>query len=99
MTPPESDAVEAGADEWGLYNVDMAVQAVVSELRSMAIPVEDRERVARVAALSAHEEPIAELLADALDKWPGDEATDVDAVLDVDRRAREVATALVAARS
>jgi chaperonin GroEL len=34
----------------------------------MAIPVEDRERVARVAALSAHEEPIAELLADALDK-------------------------------
>ena len=42
---------------------------------------------------------ITELLADALDLWPGDEATDVDAVLDVDRRAREVATALVVARS
>ncbi|MED5220553.1 MAG: 1-deoxy-D-xylulose-5-phosphate reductoisomerase [Actinomycetota bacterium] len=42
---------------------------------------------------------ITELLADALDAWPGEEATDVDAVLDVDCRAREVATALVAARS
>ena len=42
---------------------------------------------------------ITELLTDALDAWPGDEATDVDAVLDVDCRAREVATALVAARS
>ena len=42
---------------------------------------------------------ITELLTDALDAWPGDEATDVDAVLDVDCRAREVATGLVAARS
>ena len=42
---------------------------------------------------------ITELLTDALDAWPGDEATDVDAVLAVDCRAREVATALVAARS
>ena len=42
---------------------------------------------------------ITELLTDALDAWPGDEATDVDAVLDVDCRARELATALVAARS
>ena len=61
--------VASGANGMGIRDgVDMAVQAVVSELRSMAIPVEDRERVARVAALSAHEEPIAELLADALDK-------------------------------
>jgi 1-deoxy-D-xylulose-5-phosphate reductoisomerase len=42
---------------------------------------------------------ITELLTDALDAWPGDEATDIDAVLDVDRRAREAATVLVAARS
>jgi len=42
---------------------------------------------------------ITELLTDALDAWTGDEATDVDAVLDVDRRAREVAATLVAARS
>ena len=42
---------------------------------------------------------ITELLTDAMDAWPGDEATDVDAVLDLDCRARDVATALVAARS
>jgi hypothetical protein len=30
VTPPESDAVDAGADEWGLYNVDMAVQESAS---------------------------------------------------------------------
>ena len=61
--------VASGANGMGIRDgVDMAVQAVVSELKSMAIPVEDRQRVARVAALSAHEEPIAELLADALDK-------------------------------
>ena len=42
---------------------------------------------------------ITELLTDVLEAWPGDEATDVDAVLDVDRRAREAATTLVASRS
>ncbi|HJP25548.1 MAG: 1-deoxy-D-xylulose-5-phosphate reductoisomerase [Acidimicrobiales bacterium] len=42
---------------------------------------------------------ITELLTDVLEAWPGDEATDVDAVLDVDRRAREAATALVLSRS
>jgi 1-deoxy-D-xylulose-5-phosphate reductoisomerase len=41
---------------------------------------------------------ITELLTDVLEAWPGDEATDVDAVLDVDRRAREAATALVLSR-
>ncbi len=48
--------------------VDKAVAAVVAELKSMATPVEGREQISRIAALSAHEEPIAELLADALDK-------------------------------
>jgi 1-deoxy-D-xylulose-5-phosphate reductoisomerase len=42
---------------------------------------------------------ITEVLADALDAWPGDEATDVEAVLEIDRRAREAATALVADRN
>ena len=48
--------------------VDKAVAAVVAELKSMATPVVGREQISRVAALSAHEEPLAELLADALDK-------------------------------
>ncbi|MDP7587249.1 MAG: chaperonin GroEL [SAR202 cluster bacterium] len=61
--------VASGANGIGIRDgVDMAVDAVIAELKTMAIPVEDRARVARVAALSAHEEPIAELLADALDK-------------------------------
>ena len=42
---------------------------------------------------------ISELLAEALDAWPGDRADDVDAVLDVDRRARVAARTLVAARA
>ena len=42
---------------------------------------------------------ISELLAEALDAWPGDRADDVDTVLDVDRRARVAARALVAARA
>lgn len=61
--------VASGANGIGIRDgVDKAVAAVVSELRTMAIPVENKAQIARVAALSAHEEPIAELLADALDK-------------------------------
>jgi len=41
---------------------------------------------------------ISEVLAEALEAWPGDVATDVEVVLDVDRRARAAAAALVAAR-
>ena len=48
--------------------IEQAVSAVVEQLKTMAIPVENRNRIARVAALSAHEEAIAELLADAMDK-------------------------------
>ena len=48
--------------------IDRAVDAVVEELKKLAVPVEDKEQIARVAALSAHEETIAALLADAMDK-------------------------------
>ena len=61
--------VAAGANGMLLRNgIEKAVDSVVDELRAMAIPVENREQIARVAALSAHEEAIAELLADALEK-------------------------------
>ena len=61
--------VAAGANGMALRTgIETAVDAVVAELRNMAIPVEGREQVARVAALSAHEEAIAEQLADALEK-------------------------------
>ncbi len=48
--------------------IEKAVAAVVEELKKMAVPVQDRDQIARVAALSAHEDAIAELLADAMDK-------------------------------
>jgi chaperonin GroEL len=48
--------------------IDIAVDAVVKEIQAMAVPVENREQVARVAALSAHEEAIANLIAEAMDK-------------------------------
>ena len=61
--------VAAGANGLALRTgIEIAVDAVVAELRNMAIPVEGREQIARVAALSAHEEAIAQELADALEK-------------------------------
>lgn len=61
--------VAAGAGGMALRSgIEKAVAAVVEELKQMAVPVENREQIARVAALSAHEEAIAQLLADAMDK-------------------------------
>jgi chaperonin GroEL len=61
--------VAAGANPLSLKSgIDKAVDVVVQELGKMAVPVEDREQIARVAALSAHEEAIAQLIAEAMDK-------------------------------
>ena len=50
------------------FGIDKAVAAIVEELKSMAVPVENRDQIQRIAALSAHEEAIAKLIADAMDK-------------------------------
>jgi chaperonin GroEL len=61
--------VAAGANAMALkQGIDRAVAAVVVELGKMAVPVEGREQIRRIAALSAHEEAIASLVADAMDK-------------------------------
>jgi chaperonin GroEL len=61
--------VAAGANGTAMKaGIAQAVEAVVEELKKMATPVESRDQIARVAALSAHEEAIAGLLADAMDK-------------------------------
>ena len=61
--------IAAGANGMSLKaGIDKAVAAVVEEIGRIAIPVENREQVARVAALSAHEESIADLIAEAMDK-------------------------------
>ncbi|MBO54908.1 MAG: chaperonin GroEL [Dehalococcoidia bacterium] len=48
--------------------IDKAVEAVVTEIRNISTAVENQEQVAKVAALSAHEEGIAQLIAEAMDK-------------------------------
>ena len=59
--------IAAGANGGALKDgIDKAVEALIAELKKMATPVENRDQIARVAALSAHEEAIAELLADAM---------------------------------
>ena len=61
--------VAAGANGLALKEgITKAIEAVTEELKKMAIPVKDRDQIARVAALSAHEEAIAALLAEAMDK-------------------------------
>ena len=61
--------VAAGANPLALKSgIDRAVACVKSEIGAQAVAVESREQVARVAALSAHEEAIAQLIADAMDK-------------------------------
>ena len=61
--------VAAGASGISLRTgINKAVAAVVAEIGKMSSPVENREQVARVAALSAHEEAIADLIAEAMDK-------------------------------
>ena len=61
--------VAAGANPLALKSgIDRAVACVKNEIGAQAVAVESREQVARVAALSAHEEAIAQLIADAMDK-------------------------------
>ena len=61
--------VAAGANPMALKSgIDRAVGAVNEAIGAQATAVESREQVARVAALSAHEDAIAELIADAMDQ-------------------------------
>ncbi len=61
--------VAAGASAMSLKSgIDRAVSAVVDHIAEMSVPVENRDQVARVAALSAHEEGIADLIAEAMDR-------------------------------
>jgi chaperonin GroEL len=61
--------VAAGANPMALKRgIEQAVQAVREELKRMAKPVEGKEQVAQVAALSAHEEEIGRLIAEVMEK-------------------------------
>jgi len=61
--------VAAGANGIAIKaGINRAVEAVTAELTKSAIPVETQDQIERVAALSAHEETIAKLIAEAMGK-------------------------------
>ncbi len=61
--------VAAGANPLALKRgIDLAVDQLVIALRAQAKPVETRDAIAQVASISAHDESIGKLIADAMDK-------------------------------
>ncbi|HKW51296.1 MAG TPA: chaperonin GroEL [Candidatus Eisenbacteria bacterium] len=61
--------VAAGANPMVIKRgIDRAVDAAVEALKGQAKPVETKSAVAQVASISAHEEAIGQLIADAMEK-------------------------------
>jgi chaperonin GroEL len=61
--------IAAGADSMALKRgIDKGVGALVDELKKMSIPVAGREQVAQVAAISAIDQEIGNLIADVMEK-------------------------------
>ncbi len=61
--------IAAGADAMALKRgIEKGVEAVVNELKKMSIPVAGKEQVAQVAAISAIDEEIGNLIADVMEK-------------------------------
>jgi chaperonin GroEL len=61
--------IAAGADAMALKRgVEKGVGAIVEELKKIAIPVAGKEQVAQVAAISARDEHIGNLIADVMEK-------------------------------
>ncbi len=61
--------VAAGANPMVIKRgIEKAVERVVDEISKFSIPVESKEAIAQVAAISAADEEIGELIADAMDK-------------------------------
>jgi len=61
--------IAAGADAMALKRgIEKGVEAVVDELKKMSIPVAGKEQVAQVAAISAIDQEIGDLIADVMEK-------------------------------
>ena len=61
--------VAAGASPSGLKRgIDAAVAAIADDLRASARPIDSKEDIAAVAALSAQDKRVGELIAEAMDK-------------------------------
>ena len=82
--------VAAGANPLALKRgIDKAVEVAVAAIKEMSVPVEDRKAIAEVAAISANEQAVGDLIADAMDKVGRDgvitveESKSLDTELDV----------------
>ncbi|MFO7995661.1 MAG: chaperonin GroEL [Dehalococcoidia bacterium] len=61
--------IAAGADSMALKRgIDKGVEVLVDELKKMSIPVAGKEQVAQVAAISAIDQEIGNLIADVMEK-------------------------------
>jgi chaperonin GroEL len=61
--------IAAGADPMALKRgIDKGVEVLVDELKKMSIPVAGKEQVAQVAAISAIDQEIGDLIADVMEK-------------------------------
>ncbi len=61
--------VAAGANPMVMrHGIDKAVKAAVAEIQAISKPVESRESIAQVAAISADDKEIGKLIADAMEK-------------------------------
>lgn len=61
--------VAAGANPMVMrYGIEKAVAAAVNEIQAISQPVETKESIAQVAAISAGEQEIGQLIADAMEK-------------------------------
>ena len=61
--------VAAGADPMAMKRgIELAVEKVRDQIKSMATPVEGKDQIAQVASLSAHETGIGELIAEVMEK-------------------------------
>jgi chaperonin GroEL len=61
--------VAAGANPMALKRgIDKAVEAVVADIKKMSKEVETKEEISRVAAISADNDEVGEIIADAMDK-------------------------------
>ena len=61
--------VAAGADPMAMKRgIDKAVNSAVDELKKISVPVNGKEDIARVASISANNEEVGELIAEAMEK-------------------------------
>ncbi|MFN2483399.1 MAG: chaperonin GroEL [Candidatus Limnocylindria bacterium] len=61
--------VTAGANPMGLKRgIDRAVQAVIEEIKQLSKPVETTEDIAHIAAISARDPEIGQMIAEVMDK-------------------------------